>query len=329
MSSTKSLPDRTDAIYRELKSMRRHFQIGSWITLIVGGLLLLLMAGYFAYGYSKISELKDPEMIVALVGQTVDDQIPVVRQRLEDEVKNNATTWAEQASQQVLDGIPPARRQIEQLALQQSDRVIAEIDVVGEKQFRRILNENRSIMQSAIQDLKNDKDVSDEVLLALQVAIEKELQIDANSQADAVLTIVSDLNKNMGELLAGENLTREQKAERRVLMLAKRLQMETFGEVTLDDLALPPVVGEMVKEREQKRMKKEAAKPVEKKAAPAEKKPAAKPKEAAKPAPKSKEAAKPAAKPEEAAKPAAKPKEAAKPAPKSKEAAKPAPKSKE
>ena len=295
MSSTQPLADRTEAVYRELKSLRRRFQIGSWIFLIVGGLLLLLVAVYFWIGYSEISSFRDPELIVNLVGQTVDDQIPIVRQRLEDEVKNNASTWAEQASQQVVAAIPSLRQQLEELALQQSDNVIAEIDVVGEKQFRRILDENRSTMEGAIRDLKDGKDVSEEILLALQLAIEKELQVDADSQADAVLAIVSDLNNNMGQLMAGKNLTREQKAERRVLMLAKRLQVEGgFGDVSLDELKLPPVMEDMVKEREESRVRKEAsnaaekpkeaAKPAENTEAPAKEEPAEEPKEAAKPA---------------------------------------------
>jgi hypothetical protein len=305
MSSSKSIADRTEAIYRELKSLRWRFRIGSWITLIVGGLLLLLVAGYFWYGYSQIKELKDPEYIVSLVGQSVDEQLPIVRRRLEEEVKKNATTWAEQASQHVLEAIPQGREQLEQLALRESDKIIDQINVVGEKEFRRILDENRRTMQDAIQQLKNEEDVSEEIVLALQQAVEKELQIDAVNHADVVLTIVTDLNKNMGELLAGKDLTPEQKAERRVLMLAKRFQAEHFGEIKLDKVLLP--VGDaIIGDLEKNRAANEAAKPTPK--------PAAKPKEAAKPAEKPKEAAKPAAKPKEAAKPAEKPKEAAKPA---------------
>ena len=325
MSSTQPLADRAEAIYRELKSMRRRFQIGSWVTLIVGGLLLALVAVYFSIGYSEISDLRDPDLIVSFVGQTVDDQIPIVRQRIESEINNNAATWAEQASQQVVDGIPTLREHIEQLALQQSDTVIAKIDVVGEQQFRRLLDENRSTMQKAIEDLKNDEDVSEEVLLALQQAIEKELQIGGAEQADAVLTIVSSMNKNMAEILAGEDLTREQMAERRVLMLAKRFQVEQFGDAKID-LSLP-VVSEIVGDLEQKKMRREASKaaaesndapavkPAETKkpvVKPAEKKPAEEPKEAAKTP--DKPAEKPAEKKDVPAekKPAEEPKEAAK-----------------
>jgi len=284
MSSTQPLTNRTEAIHRELKSLRWRFRFGSWMTLIVGCLLLCLVAFYFWYGYSEIKQLKDPEFVVSLVGQMADDQIPILRQRVEDEVNNNASTWAEQASKKVMETLPQVREQIESLALAQADKVIDEINVVGEKQFRQILDENREIMERAITDLKNGEDVSEEILLALQLSIEKELQIDPDSQADAVLTIASDLNKNMADLMVGENLNREQRAERRVLMLLKRLQVETFGEDAKLDVELPPVVQDIITEREENRMRKEPAPEPEKKEAPVEHPPAAQPNEAAQPA---------------------------------------------
>ncbi len=308
MSSTKTLEERAEAAHLALQKMRRHFRFSAWVTLIVGGLLLAVVAIYFSFGYHEVSDLTDPDKIVALVGQTVDDQLPIYRQQAEQQVKDNASTWAEQASQQLLTAIPPMREHLEQFALDQSDTIIAQIDVVGEQQFRRLLNENRSTVEEAIKDLKNDEDISEDVLVALQLAIEKELQIDSSSQADAVLTIASDLNKNMEELVAGEGLTREQKAERRVLMLAKRLQKERFGDAEFE-LSLPALDG-IVGEMEEKRIRKDGVKPASQ-AKPDE--PADKPKETAKPAPK---AEKPAEKPKAADKPAEKPKEPAKPAPK-------------
>jgi hypothetical protein len=258
MSSTKPLPERTETIYRELRSLRRRFRLGGWITLIVGSLLLLLVAAYFSYGYSEIASLRNPDLIVSLVGNTVDAQIPIIRQRIESEVNTNASTWAEQASKQVLAEIPPARKQIEQAALTQADKMIAQIDVLGEKQFRKIVDENRATVQQAIDQLKNDEEISEEVVQGLQLALEKELQIDAASQGDAVRTIVSDLREAIEKLHAGENLSAEQQAERRVLMLARRWQMETIGDVNYKELDLS-VVKELAGEHENKRLRKETA----------------------------------------------------------------------
>jgi hypothetical protein len=367
MSSNQSLADRTEAVYRELRSLRRRFRVGAWITLIVGGLLLLLVATYFYIGYREISSFRDPELIVSLVGDMVDQQIPALRQTAEDQVKANAPVWAEQASQQVLAAIPPLRQQVETLALQKSDELINKINTVGEEQFRRVLDQNRATVQNAIDQLKRDEEISEGIVIALQEAVEREFQIDADNQAAALVAVVSDMNANMEKLVAGEDLTRQQKAERRALMLAKRFHADRLGGMTVNDLSGSlPVLNNMVQEMEQKQLRKDQAEVAKeagdqlvevvktkgqngeeseekKEAAAEEEKPADKPEEAAKPADKpeeKKEATaeekKPADKPEEAAKPADKPeekKEAAaeekKPADKPEEAAKPADKPEE
>jgi hypothetical protein len=362
MSSNKSLTDRTEAVYRELRSMRRRFRLSAWITLIVGGLLLLLVVFYFTYGYHEIARLRDPDLIVSLIGQTVDTQIPTLRQNLEAQVKQNASTWAEQASEHALAAIPDVRKQIESLALQQSDAVIAKIDMVGEDKFRKILNDNRAAVQKTIDQLKSGGTASEDLVLTLQDAIEQELQIDSENQAEALLTFVSDLNASMEKLQTAEKLSREQRAERRALILARTLQLKHFGDIKAEHLAAAmPAVAEFAEDAEAKRLKekakeataaeaaesapakdegteKPAAKPEE--MPKAEEKPAAKPEEmpkaeekpAAKPEEKAKAEEKPAAKPEEkpkaeekpAAKPEEKPKAEEKPAAKPEEAAKPA-----
>jgi len=353
MSSNKSLTDRAEAVYRELRSMRRRFRLSAWITLIVGGLLLLLVAFYFSYGYAKISELKDPDLIVSLVGQMADDQIPILRQNIESQVKQNAPTWAQQASDQVVEAIPRVREEIEKLALQQSNEVIARINVVGEDKFREILNQNRDAVQNTIDELKKGESAPDDTMLILQHAIEKELQIDAKNQAEALRVMVTDLNASMEKLQAGENLNREQRAERRALMLARRLQQRHIGDFKAEEIAgALPMVGQIAEDMEARRLKREAKeasaataadteapaketaeKPEAKQEQPAQDKPAVKPEEAAKPAPKPEEKAKaeekpadkPAEKPEEKKqapaeeKLAAKPEEAAKPADKPEE----------
>ncbi len=350
MASNQPLVDRTEAVYRELRSMRLRFRLGAWITLIVGGLLLMLVTVYFSYGYSEVSSFRDPELIVSLVGDMADQQIPTMRKLAQDQVDQNATAWAEMASEQVLTQVGPIREQIETLALQQSDEAIAKINVIGEKKFREILAQNRDTVQDAIDQLKDNQDVSEGAVIALQEAIEKEFLIDADSQVDALVTIVSDTNANMEELVTGENLSREQRAERRVLMLARRLHVDRFGDMSVKDISdsiAPSVVGDLVEEAETQRLRNQAEeasadaademaavdtavaeKPEEKKEAPAEEKPADKPKEEAKPAEKADapaKEAKPAAKPEEKKeapakeKPADEPKEEAKPAEKPEE----------
>lgn len=294
MSSSKTLTERIEAAHRELRALRRRFRRGSWITLIVTLALLFLVAGYFMYGYLEISAFKDPDLLVSWVGNTLDQQIPEVRRRLEEEVKRNAATWAEQASEQAVALMPPLRQQLEDYACAQTDVLIDQLNVMGEKEFRRILDENRSTVEQALKDLEADEAISEEAIALLEAAMEKELQLGMQDQAQVVFTLLWDLNQNMKNLKAGENLTPEQENERRVVMLARRLQVEHFGDVRLEEISAP-VVTEVVEQLERTRLEqkassaaKEVAAPSKTEAAEPDAAPAAKPEgEAAAPAQKS------------------------------------------
>ncbi|MFH1923291.1 MAG: hypothetical protein ABIP48_25800 [Planctomycetota bacterium] len=267
MSPSQTVTERIEATHQELRALRRRFRRGGWITLIVGLALLLLIAGYFAYGYKEISSFKDPEGLVSLVGNTLDQQIPGVRRKLEEEVNKNAATWAEQASQQIVAAIPPLRRQLEDYACERSDELIAQLNVLGEKEFRRILDENRSTVEQALDDLEKGDEVSEEVVGLLQAAMEKELQLGMEDQAQVVITLLSDLNRNMKNLKTAENLTPEQENERRAVMLARRLQITHFGDIRLEEISLP-VVTEVVEQLERKRLEQKATSAAAESAAP-------------------------------------------------------------
>ena len=298
MSSSQTLIDRSEAAQKELKKLRRRFQLGSWITGIVGAVIIVVLAGYFCYGYIKISELKDPELIVALVGQLVDDQIPQVRRRLESEVDNNAAVWAQQASEEVLKVAPTLRKEIEELAIEQADKAIDQLNVMGEKEFQRLLDENRDTVKQALQDLEDNNEISEGVLLLLEENLAKELQMDVEALAQTPLVIVSDLNKSGKSLLKGENLSEEQEHERRVLMVVRRLQNVQFPNLKLEGITVPSEVSDSIEQLEHARLdkQKQAVAATAKKAAEASKEEAAKPAKPEADKASSKEAAKPVAK---------------------------------
>jgi hypothetical protein len=257
MSSPQNVGKKLDGVYRKMRSVRRRVRVGSWLTVIIGLVLLGLVGFYFTYGYTQISGFQDPELLVSLVGQTVDDQIPIVRRRLEDEVKNNASTWAQQTSEQVLAAAPTIREELEKHIVEQTDTLIDELEVIGDKEFKRLLSENRSTLADALEQLKDEKEVSDGTMVLLEEAIEKEFKISMEDQAAALLTIVSDAHKNMKMLQKGENLTPAQERERRALMLARRLQLIHLGDVRIEDLA-PAGVTEAVEKLEAERLQKKA-----------------------------------------------------------------------
>jgi hypothetical protein len=255
-AKTQSANEQLETARRELRKLRRWIRFGSWLTTIVALLLLGLVAWYFTYGYLEISALKDPEMLVSLVGQTIDQSIPQLRQRLEQEVDNNAKAWAQQASEQALAAAPTLRENLEDYICKGTDLLIDELEVVGEQEFRRVLAENRATLEKALEELEDEDEISDGTVLLLEEAMEKELQLSMQDQAQAVFAIVSDLNASMKTLAKGEDLNEVQQCERRVLMLARRLQLEHFGDVRIEDLA-PKVLTEAVEKLETERLQQQ------------------------------------------------------------------------
>lgn len=255
MSST--LIERSEAAQNELVKLRRSFQLGSWITGIVGTVIIVVLGGYFCYGYIVISELKDPEPIIALVGQMADTQIPLIRARLESQVDKNATAWAQDASDRAVAFVPTLRKKLEELASEQVDKAIDQINVLGEKEFRRVLDENRDTIKQALQDLEDDKEISDGVLLLLEEELAKELKMNVDALAGTPLVIVSVLNSSGKTLLAGENLTEEQEHERRVLMIVRRLQDVQFPNVKIKGITLSPEIAGGIEQMEQASLDKE------------------------------------------------------------------------
>jgi hypothetical protein len=246
---------RLEAAHAEMRRLRRRQQRSNWLTAIVGILLLVLIGGYFSYGYATISEFRDdPDMIIAPLGNMADDQVRNLRASLETQVKENADLWAEQASQQVIAGMPGARKWLEDYACQQADSVIQKVDVIGDKQFRDWITENRDTVEKAVGQLKEGGALSDDVVALLEQELKEKLNLDVTEQAAVLPVLLSDLNK----VLEGKDLNAEQQLERRILKIVRRLQKDKIGEVRLDQLA-PAALTETVMELENARLQGEAA----------------------------------------------------------------------
>jgi hypothetical protein len=256
MAPPKTANEQLEAAHRSLRRLRWRVRFGTWLTAIVGLLLLGLVAGYFTYGYLEIASLQDPEQLVSLVGNTVDDAIPQLRQRLEDEVKNNAKSWAQQASEQAVAQAPSVRESLEEYICKGTDALIDELEIVGETEFRRILTENRSVLEQAMGELDDEDEISEGTVVLLEEAMEKELKMSMEDQVQAVLIMLGDVNRNMAVLALGENLNPVQQCERRVLMLARRLQEKYFAGVDIKDLA-PSALTETFEQLETERLQQQ------------------------------------------------------------------------
>jgi len=131
-SNDSKLQDVASKLSKISSSMAR----GARITAFVGIILMVLMLGYFAYGYNEIKDLTKPENLVALGGQLVDESLPQVLNLVKNTVESSAPDWAQALSDQAIGATPTIRESLEDHILAETEGVIANGASLGENEFR-------------------------------------------------------------------------------------------------------------------------------------------------------------------------------------------------
>jgi hypothetical protein len=78
------------------------------------------------------------------------------------------------------------------------------------------------------------QDEADRFVQDLHSAVEQQMAADMRTQSEDMLHILIDLNAKLKALALGEKLNHEQALEREILMIARRLQLETQAEAPAD-----------------------------------------------------------------------------------------------
>jgi hypothetical protein len=214
------------------------------MTRIVGVVLLLLLAGYFAYGYQEIKKLLEPDTLVPYGAQMLQDRIPDARHAIVKQVSDSAPAWAEQISSKLRGELPGLRSKLEEYVLKETDGMLKQAATISEDRMRKAIRDNKDVLDSHIRELAEHEELSEASAQALVSALEGELQKDLKDQSELVLDTVRSLDTRVRDLAKGEGLDEEELIERRVLMLARRIQL---SEADPKPIA-PPTVAPLVKE---------------------------------------------------------------------------------
>lgn len=217
--------DRLNASQQKLNKLQEELNSSNRLTLTVGTLMLIVLAGYFAYGYREIKHLVEPETLVPFGAQILQERLPDARHALVQQVSNSAPQWAEQVSQRLRDELPHIREKLQDYFLKQSEDMLKQVTTISEDHLRKALQENKDILDTHIRELAQNEQLSDAAAEALVTALEGELKQDLKEQSETVLLSVESLDARVQRLAQGHNLDEEEAIERRILMLARRLQL--------------------------------------------------------------------------------------------------------
>jgi hypothetical protein len=225
MADTSSNINRIDQLNRRLASRRRSTNFASTLTLIIGLIAIGLLSFYFYYGYKQFQEVTDPKMLITLVKDQVNSNLPEVRNMAAQEIRASAPQWAQEASNELIKQMPTARAEIEKQIRAFLDSQLIEAKTITQAKFRQMIADNRAEVKEAVDTILSDKE-SQEFINAFMPVVEKSVAIDVQNNASEALGGFVDLNDRLEKLSKGEGLSELEKQQRYVLGLVQRLRVE-------------------------------------------------------------------------------------------------------
>ncbi len=225
-----ALRTRLDALRDQLAHERRRTSRTTLFTAAAAVLMLILAAGYFAYGYKLFVEVTEPEKVVDVAEGLIDEKLPEARTALEDQIIKSAPQWADGLSKQAQSSLPDVRARLTDRFCDEAEKATAEAEILSEEHYRKFLRDNKPALERAIDDLSKSPELAEDALQRITLPLETQLAGDMKIDARELCKDIASVRKNLQHLSDGKGLTPEQKVERRVWMLARRLQVEGMNE---------------------------------------------------------------------------------------------------
>lgn len=213
-------------IQSKVISLQNRLNFEVTLTSLLGIVTVVAICGYFYYGYTKINELLEPKLLVDFAASKTQEQLPALREQLEQEVTKNAPVWAEELSRQAVASVPQVREQLEDHIISQVDAMFAQTVNLTEPEMKKFMEEHRVDIARAISELKQDDQILSEASLAgIEKAISDTLQADMKEQAQETLRTLQEMVAKGNQLREGKNLSEFDTRLREVIMILRRFHL--------------------------------------------------------------------------------------------------------
>jgi hypothetical protein len=170
---------------------------------------------------------RQPKTVVALPFDLANGVIPTslsdTSKLIEETVRDEAPALTQVASENFKLMLPEMRQVIGEM-----DLLLAQGAVFSADQFGKLIDTHQDTIQDAIRDLSQsgDEALAKATIDALSKAIGDEINADLQEEATVMMGTLHQLNDKLEKLAAGEDLTAREQAERKTLMLMKRVLLE-------------------------------------------------------------------------------------------------------
>ena len=165
------MEERIDILVKELSRKRSATNWGSNLSLVIGLLVILLLCGYFGYGYYMFDDVTRPENVVKYANSYLDEYSMQARQVASQEVRKSAPIWAQEASRELIANMPSFREKAETAIVQYLDEQLEKTQQQTASGFADLMDENRGSFAEAI-DIIVKEEGSDEFVNKIMPIIE-------------------------------------------------------------------------------------------------------------------------------------------------------------
>jgi hypothetical protein len=225
-TAAQTLNDRLQRVAQELTRQRQRVNRTTTLTVIVGAIALIALAGYSYYGYREISLFTDPDQVVNLGQQIVDDNLPTLRQKLQVEIVDSAPQWANTLSKEALTQLPIARERLQKYTTDYMDETLANTRSITDQEFRAFLRNHHEDMAKKFEELAKSPELTEASLADLERGLDKEFQTNLKTEAAELLKKLTQFADAFKRIREGKNLNQEEQLRRRACMIARRLRTE-------------------------------------------------------------------------------------------------------
>ncbi len=220
-TETVQILDEAQAIVSSLKTRARG---AANLVLVTGVIVIGLMVVYFTTFLNSLEEVTEPQALVNIATDLVDENLPEVTAALEQEVVRSAPEWASGLSRQAIAAVPTVRERLEATILQRVGATLERGSVLTEERFVVFLDNHRAMITDDLKALAASSELAEQRLEALTTALEGELRDDLEAEFADLFEALVRMNAKLERLAMDEDLTETEQLERRVLGLARQIQ---------------------------------------------------------------------------------------------------------
>jgi len=232
------LKTRMSALENTLRTQSRGASLGAGLTLVVGIVLIAGLSFYFWYGFHVIggflSEKDAANNIIGMIEGQLTDNMDPARKYLEGVIKENAPSWAEMASNSIIENMPAAREQGVGFAVTGLDQSVAESNRHAKDMVSAYIKQNESKIRDAVKRLSSgDKKDADQFIVDVRDAFNKQVEVDPDAVVKQTVDFIDGLNAALVKTKNDSGrMTNLQAMQREILMLLKRAVMEHTENMT-------------------------------------------------------------------------------------------------